>query len=104
MASVTIESVTQKAMRVCEQQGWSRGWSNGGCYLHLEVSEFIEALRGKGDEPPEGEAADVLFVLLSMLGAHDISPTRVLEIMDGKCDDILEGRRTFPANRTKEVL
>lgn len=95
LVELTIESVADKAQAVCKMKNWSRGWSNGGCYLHLEVSEFIEALRGKGDERPDEEAADILFVLLSMLRGHDISPTRVLEILDAKCDEILEGRRTF---------
>lgn len=84
-----IEQVAAKARRVCEEKGWKRNWSNGGCYLHLEASEFIEALRGKGDEPPENEAADVLFVLLSMLHYEDISAQKVLEILDKKCDDLL---------------
>jgi len=84
--------LADKAAAVCKQQGWERNWSNGGCYLHLEVSEFIEALRGK---PPESEAADIMFVLLSMLRGHGISPTKVLEITSQKCDEILEGRRVF---------
>ncbi len=90
-----LEEVALKAQQVCTQQGWKRGWSSGGCYLHLEVSEFIEALRGKGDEKPEDEAADILFVLLSMLKGHGISPDAVLEILDAKCDEVLSGERTF---------
>lgn len=88
-----LERLAAKASEVCHQQGWSRHWCEGGCYLQLEVAEFIEALRGKGNEPPEDEAADVLFVLLSMLEGNGISPTKVLEILDKKCDDILTGRR-----------
>jgi len=90
-----LGEVASKSIQVCEQQGWKRGWSNGGCYLHLEVSEFIEALRGKGDEPPEFEAADVMFVFLSMLKGHDIDPDEVIEILDKKCDEILSGERVF---------
>lgn len=85
-----IDEVAAKAKEVCRVKGWKRGWSNGGCYLHLEVSEFIEALRGKGVDPdPEDEAADVLFVLLSMLLAEDISPSDVLKRLDTKCDELL---------------
>ena len=61
---------------------WERNWSNGGCYLHLEVSEFIESLRGKGDSSPAAEAGDVLFVLLSMLKAHNIDIQEVLFILN----------------------
>ena len=93
MVELTIEGLADKALAVCKQQGWKRDWSLGGCYLHLEASEFIEALRGKGKEPPENEAADVLFVLLSVLRGNDLSPTKVLKILDKKCDEILEGRR-----------
>lgn len=42
---VTIESVANKALKVCEQQGRRSRWSEGGCYLYLEVSEFIEGRR-----------------------------------------------------------
>ncbi len=84
-----IDEVAAKARAVCETKGWKRNWSNGGCYLHLEVSEFIEALRGKGDETPADEAADVLFVLLSMLHYEDISSSDVLKILDEKCDKLL---------------
>jgi NTP pyrophosphatase (non-canonical NTP hydrolase) len=84
-----IEQVAAKARKVCEEKGWKRNWSNGGCYLHLEVSEFIESLRGKGDDSPAEEAADILFVLLAMLHAEGISAQTVLEILDKKCDDLL---------------
>lgn len=85
----SIDEVAAKARRVCEVKGWKRNWSNGGCYLHLEVSEFIEALRGKGKDSPADEAADVLFVLLSMLHYEGISSQEVLEILDKKCDGLL---------------
>ena len=35
-------------------------WAKGGCYIQFEASEFIEALRGKGNTTPTEEAADVL--------------------------------------------
>ena len=59
------------------------------------MSEFIDALRGKGGEPPEAEAADVLFVLLSTLRDNGIEVSQVLRILDAKCDEILSGKRTF---------
>ena len=91
----TIIQLANKASSICHRQGWKRDWRHGGVHLHLEVSEFIEALRGKGGELPEQEAADVLFVLLSMLQGNNIDPNRVLRILDAKCAEILSGERTF---------
>ena len=63
---------------ICEAKEWDKGWSKGGCYLHLETSEFIESLRGKGNDPPAKEAADVLFTLFAMLAHHGIPMDAVL--------------------------
>ena len=92
-----IERLAKKSHDACMAKGWKRDWNSGGCYLHLEASEFIEALRGKGDDPPAVEAADILFVLLSMLEEEGISPTEVLHILDKKCDEIMN--RDFDAER-----
>ena len=53
-----VQEAAEKALSVCKHNNWERGWSRAGCYLHLEVSEFIEALRGKGDTTLLEEAAD----------------------------------------------
>lgn len=66
----------------CKRRKWKRDWTNGGVYLHLEASEFIEALRGKGD--PEEEAGDVLFVLTSMMEEAGLEPERVLARLEEK--------------------
>ena len=84
-----INELADKAIEVCRHHEWKRTWSNAGCYLHLEVSEFIEALRGKGDESPASEAGDVLFVLLSMLRAHGIELGEVFDHLNKKCDGLL---------------
>ena len=55
--------------------GWTKDWIKGGCYIHLEASEFIEALRGKGD--PIDELGDLLITVFSVCANYDIS------IMDG---------------------
>ena len=90
---MTIHEMADKASQVCLEQGWDRGWSRGGCYLHLEVSEFIESLRGKGGSPPEEEAADVLFVLLSTCRGNKVDLDRVTEIFNRKCDALLTKSR-----------
>lgn len=77
MSFTYLEELAQKAATLCKERGWGRDWREGGCYLHLESSEFTEALRGKGD--PEKEAADVLFVLASTCAANGIDFIKVLE-------------------------
>lgn len=86
----TIHDVMKKALQVCEHKGWERTWVKAGCYLHLEASEFIEALRGKGDSSPAEEAGDVLFVLLSMMEANGVDLDEALRILDRKMDAQLE--------------
>jgi NTP pyrophosphatase (non-canonical NTP hydrolase) len=61
---------------VCDKHKWEKNWSKGGCYIHLEVSEFIEALRGKGD--PVDELGDVLFTLIAVADYYDVDPVEAL--------------------------
>lgn len=79
-----IQALADKTYEFCKTMGWSRSWKEGGCYLHLEVSEFIEALRGKGDETPTDEGGDVFFVLFSLLAEHNIEVVDALTSMDRK--------------------
>lgn len=60
-----------------DDMGFSKDWSQGGCYLHLEVSEFIEALRGKGD--PVEELTDVFNTLFSLAGHYGIKPSDAIK-------------------------
>jgi NTP pyrophosphatase (non-canonical NTP hydrolase) len=59
------KELAQQALELCNRRGWDLHWSARGVYLHLEASELIEALRGKGGDPLQ-EAADVLIVLMSI--------------------------------------
>lgn len=68
---------------VCRQREWNKSWSGGGCYIHLEVSEFIESLRGKGGNPPD-EAADVLITLFSVMEHYGITAYQVLNALENK--------------------
>lgn len=63
---------------ICEVQGYKKDWSRGGCYMHLEVSEFIEALRGKGD--PEDELGDVLFTILAVADYYGVDVMKAIEL------------------------
>jgi NTP pyrophosphatase (non-canonical NTP hydrolase) len=60
-----------RALEYSKAKGWERDWSHGGCYLHLEASEFIESLRGKKGDPQK-ELADTLFVLFSVAAEHEL--------------------------------
>lgn len=62
---------------VCKEKNWDKSWIKGGCYLHLEASEFIESLRGKGDDPPEKEAADVIFTLAALISEHNLDCDKI---------------------------
>lgn len=82
---VDLKWLQSQVLEACKAKGWDRSWSKGGCYLHLEASEFIESLRGKGDDSPTTEAADVMFVLLSMMAAHKIDAEEVTNVVTRKC-------------------
>lgn len=73
-----LDAIAQGCYGKCSRNRWARDWSSGGCYLHLEVSEFIEALRGKHGSPHD-EAADVLFVFLSVCKNYDLDLDIVLK-------------------------
>ena len=61
----------QRVWALCKKEGWDKDWASGGCYLHLEASELIEALRGKSGNPTE-EGGDVIFTLMALLAHYNI--------------------------------
>lgn len=69
--SIYLDVLAKRAIKSCKKNKWKRDWKEGGCYLHLEVSELIESLRGKKGTPTE-EFADVMFVLLAICKEHNI--------------------------------
>ena len=46
-----LEMLSNMCSEICKDKGWKTDWEGGGCYLHLEASEFIESLRGKKGTP-----------------------------------------------------
>ena len=56
-------------------------WTDRGVYLHLEASELIEAVRGKGDSSPTVEAGDVFLVLLSITEYNNIPFSEAIKAM-----------------------
>ena len=81
-----IDKFADEALEFCNSMGWTKDWIRGGCYIHLEVSEFIEALRGKGD--PIDELADVFVTLFSVCKNYDIKPSDGLERAREKMKEI----------------
>lgn len=78
-----LKELSKTADEFCKRKGWVKDWRHGGCYLHLEASELIEALRGKRGNPAE-EVADVLTALLSMAEHYSVNIDEVLEFFYGK--------------------
>ena len=83
-----LKKIIKRCGRICEQRDWKKDWSHGGCYLHLEVSELIESLRGKGDSTPTSEAGDVLMALFSLMDYNNIDIVEVIEALDNTLDGL----------------
>jgi len=88
-----LDEIAEECLKLCKFKGWSRDWQGGAIYMPLEVAEFIEALRGKGDETPASEAGDVLFVLLSVLSHYNISLGEVLVALEKKMGEVRRGEK-----------
>jgi len=73
-----LNQTAERIKQICLKEGWDKNWSKGGCYIHLETSEFIESLRGKGDSTPTEEAADVIIALFAVLANYNIKPSDVM--------------------------
>jgi NTP pyrophosphatase (non-canonical NTP hydrolase) len=78
------DTLPARVLTMCKKRGWSLHWSSRGAYLHLEVSELIEALRGKRGKVVD-EAADVLLVLMSITENAGIPWGEVLDQVAATC-------------------
>jgi NTP pyrophosphatase (non-canonical NTP hydrolase) len=76
--TVDADGISSLVLEVCKSRGWSLHWTHRGAYLHLEASELIEAVRGKRGSVL-GEAADVLFVLMSITANAGIRFSDVIQ-------------------------
>lgn len=83
-----VEKLAEDVLKICKQRHWSTDWSDRGVYLHLEASELIESLRGKGDSTPADEAGDVLFVLMSITESRGIPFSDVVDAARRKVDKL----------------
>lgn len=83
--------------RVARDRGWEKDWANGGVYIHLEVSEFIESLRGKGNIIEE--AADVLVSYFAVLENYNIPLKDVIKQLNVTLTDLEDGKRGVFGNK-----
>ena len=77
-----LQSLSDRIGAVVKKRGWKKNWSSGGCYIHLEVSEFIESLRGKGETSPEKEGGDILVAFFAVLDWYNIPIADIVENTD----------------------
>ena len=78
-----LDRLALAAFDICKAKGWERDWESVGCYLHLEVSEYVEAKRHK-EGNHVSEAADILFVLLSSLVEDGVGPRAMIDALRDK--------------------
>ena len=81
---IHVNDLAKRVLAMCHKRKWDMHWTARGAYLHLESSEFIEALRGKRGNRKD-EAADVLLVLMSMTENEGIPFTDVVATANEKC-------------------
>jgi len=85
---MNVNDLIDRTGRACKTRGWSKDWAPGGCYLHLEVSEFIEALRGKGDILDE--SADVMICFFALLSEYGVTGDMLALATEKKLREIEE--------------
>ncbi len=84
-----VDNLARAVLKMCKLRGWSLHWTARGAYLHLESSELIESIRGKGDSTPLAEAADVLLVLMSITENAGIPFSDVVAQAKATCDALM---------------
>lgn len=83
-----LEEIKTRIGKLSQQLDWKKDWSNGGVYIHLEVSEFIEALRGKGDTCPTSEAGDILVSFFAVLDHYKIPISDVVSAAENNLEKV----------------
>jgi len=88
-----IQEYCDRVGAIVRKRGWKKDWSSGGCYIHLEVSEFIESLRGKGDSSPADEGGDVLVAFFAVLDHYEIPVANVIKGLEKAIAELELGSR-----------
>lgn len=78
------QSLAARVLAMCQRRNWCLHWTARGVYLHLEASELIESVRGKGTSTPKEEAGDVLMVLMSITENEGIPWSDVIAAAEAK--------------------
>lgn len=91
MNNLDLNTYIDEVRNICARHNWKKDWSHGGCYAHLELSEFIEAIRGKGD--PIEELGDVLFTILAVADFYGVDTNTALKQSLVKHHKILEAEK-----------
>lgn len=86
-------NLPKMVLLICKKRGWTLNHEGRGFHLHQESSELMEAIRGKHGNPVD-EAADVLFVLMSITENHGISWEDVIASLNNKINT-LETRQLY---------
>ncbi len=83
------------------EMGWKKDWSNGGCYIHLEASEFIESLRCKGD--PVDELGDLLMCIFSVCRNYNIKPSDAIKKSRIKMAGVVANKEKYLIKSSKHI-
>lgn len=84
---INIEEFSKEAFEFTKKMEYIKDWNHGGCYIHLEASGFIGALRDKenpikepdrieilrGKENPTKKLGDLLTIIFSVCENYNIS-------------------------------
>ena len=81
IAAEPLEFLADQCLAESKRKQYPLDILSAGGYLHLEVSELIEALRGKRGNA-EHEAADVLFQLLTIIRSRRLNIDRILKRLE----------------------
>lgn len=83
------------------EMSWKKDWSNGGCYIHLEASEFIESLRCKGD--PVDELGDLLMCIFSVCSNYNIKPSDAIKKARIKMAEVVANKEHYLIKSNKHI-
>ena len=84
------------------KMGWEKDWSHGGCYIHLEASEFIESLRCKGGDPVD-ELGDLLMCIFSVCRNYNIKPSDAIKKSRDKMEVVLRDKEKYLIKSSKHI-
>ena len=98
---IDIDKFADETYNFTKEMGWKKDWSNGGCYIHLEASEFIESLRCKGD--PVDELGDLLMCIFSVCRNYNIKPTDAVEKARIKMAEVLANKEKYLIKSSKHI-